>query len=137
MDIAESPTCKQTEKPSKATEPYKDPCSGCASLTTRIENLEQAVRPSLLAYAGVLARLSVLRVKLGGQLDAPLVGQNERSLANRGSHRTTQDVLKVQADCNLVELQGLADRASRLLPTEAEYIPVLAPGAYLRPRTSG
>jgi hypothetical protein len=44
--------------------------------------------------------------------------------------------LKVQADCNLVELQGLADRASRLLPTEAECIPVLAPGAYLSPRTS-
>jgi hypothetical protein len=94
MDIAESPAWKQTEQPSKVTESYEGPYSGCVSLITRIENLEQAVRPCLPAYSGVLARLPVLQFKLDGQLDAPLVGQNERSLADRGSHRTTQDVLK-------------------------------------------
>jgi hypothetical protein len=95
------------------------------------------VLPSHSAYAGALARLSFLRKnKLGGQLDAPLVGKQERSLADRGSHRTTQDVLQVQADCTLAELQVLADRASRLLPIEAECIPSLALGTYLRPRTS-
>jgi hypothetical protein len=134
IDIAESPTWKQTDQASKATEPCEGSCAGCISLTNRIEKLEQAVVPTLSVYSGVLARLSVLRVKLGGQLDVPLCGQSERSLADRGSHRTTQDVLKVQADCNLAELQGLADLASRLLPNEAECTPFLAPGTHLRPR---
>jgi hypothetical protein len=95
MDVVESPTCKQTEQPPKATEPFEVPCSGCISLSNRIEALEQIMLPSLSAYSGTLALLSVLRHKLGAQLDAPLVGKNERSLADCGSHRTTQDVLKV------------------------------------------
>jgi hypothetical protein len=57
MDSTESPAWKQTEQPSKGTEAYEGSCSGCVSLITRIENLEQAVRPSLPAYSGLLARL--------------------------------------------------------------------------------
>lgn len=111
-------------------------CAGCTSLIPRIEKLERTVLPSDIVSEGTTALLSVLRSKLGAQLDFPLLTHGDRSSADRGAHRTVQELLRVQADCSLGQLERIADRARQLMPDESQCIPSFAPGVHLRPQTS-
>jgi hypothetical protein len=132
----------------KCTEPVG--CAGCAALVPRIERIERALRtglaPVLIGHAaleersmnrfvGTMPQLSVLRCKLGAQLDMPLASHGERAGTDRGAHRTVQELLRVQTDCSLREMQLIVEHACRLLPDDIKCVPAFVPGTQIRPQT--
>jgi hypothetical protein len=133
--IAESPTLPASESNLECKGAQRGLCVCCTSLIHRIETLERTALHPAGFSEDITALLSVLKIKLGAQLDLPLASHGERASANRGAQRTFQELLSVQADCSLSELEHIAGRACQMLPDNSQCIPSFSPGARIRPQT--
>jgi hypothetical protein len=84
---------------------------------------------------GAMNQLSVLRHKLGAQLDMPLMPHGERAGIVRGAHRTVQELFRAHTYCSLSEIERIVDHACRLLPNDIKYVPNFVTGTQIRPQT--